>query len=64
MMRCQNCFAELRESETIPAGVIRLNHTTDKRFFYIRCPVCDKLWYCKRTVIVTDMEVIQEVEEM
>ena len=64
MMRCQNCFAELRELEAIPAGVKRLNPNVDERFFYIRCPRCEKLWYCKRIILITNMEVEQEVEEL
>ncbi len=64
MMKCQNCFAELRELEAIPAGEERLNHNSVEQFFYIRCPECGKLWYCKRVVVVTDMEVKQEVEEI
>ena len=63
MMTCQNCTAELRESEAKSAGEERLNHNTVEQFFYIRCPVCGKLWYCKRIVVVTDMEIKQEITE-
>lgn len=64
MMECQKCFAELRESEAIPAGEVRLNHNSVEQFFYIRCPVCNKLWYCKRVVVITDMEIKQEIYEI
>lgn len=64
MMECRNCTAELRESEAIPAGEKRLNHNSVEEFFYIRCPVCGKLMYCKRIVVTTDMEVEREMAEI
>lgn len=63
MMKCQNCATELRESEAIPAREERLNRNSVEQFFYIRCPICGQLWYCKRIMILTDMEIKEAVQE-
>lgn len=63
MMKCRNCTAQLLESSATYAGEQKLNKNTHKQFFYIRCPDCGQLWYCKRIMVLTDMEIKEAVQE-
>ena len=63
MMECRNCTAQLFESSAVYAGDNKLDNNTHEQFFYLRCPVCGQLWYCKRIMVLTDMEIKEAIQE-